>query len=241
MVNRICWQCGVTAHMSLPRTYKGGTSFSACGKPTVWDFAFPVDEHGFPQGEYIYVIYVCDECGYPSLALYRCVPDPESDGVTLSEYPLQWIPSQAEDHQFSGVPENVAAAANEAFRCFSIQAYRASVIMARSVLEGIANEKISASYKMNSKGEKCDKTLKEKIKDMVKEDIITRKLGEKASAIKDVGNSSTHNIFEKITKIDAASTLAFLELVIQQVYTQEAQLQQLGKTVDNIRKKKRTA
>lgn len=241
MVNRICWQCGVTAHMSLPRTYRGGTSFSAYGEPTIQDFAFPVDEHGFPQGEYLYVIYVCDECGYPNLAQYRCIPDPESDGVTLSEYPLQWIPSRAEDHRFSGVPENVAAAANEAFRCFSIQAYRASVIMARSVLEGIANTKISEPLKTGANGKKYDKNLKEKIMDMVKEDIITRKLGEMASAIKDVGNSSTHNIFEKITKTDAANTLTFLELVIQQVYTQEAQLQQLGETVDNIRKKKRTA
>lgn len=113
--------------------------------------------------------------------------------------------------------------------------------MARSVLEGIANTKISEPLKTGANGKKYDKNLKEKIKDMVKEDIITRKLGEMASAIKDVGNSSTHNIFEKITKTDAANTLTFLELVIQQVYTQEAQLQQLGKTVDNIRKKKRTA
>ena len=241
MVNRICWQCGVTAHMSLPRTYRRIASFNNHSEPNIWDFTFPLDESGKPRGEYLYVIYACDECGYPNIAQYDYIEDDESGGIRIANLPLQWIPSQAEDHRFSEVPENVAAAANEAFRCFSIQAYRASVIMARSVLEGIANEKISASYKMNSKGEKCDKTLKEKIKDMVKEDIITRKLGEKASAIKDVGNSSTHNIFEKITKTDAANTLTFLELVIQQVYTQEAQLQQLGKTVDNIRKKKRTA
>ena len=227
--------------MSLPRTYRRIASFNNHSEPNIWDFAFPLDESGKPRGEYLYVIYACDECGYPNIAQYDYIEDDESGGIRIANLPLQWIPSQAEDHRFSEVPENVAAAANEAFRCFSIQAYRASVIMARSVLEGIANEKISASYKMNSKGEKCDKTLKEKIKDMVKEDIITRKLGEKASAIKDVGNSSTHNIFEKITKTDAANTLTFLELVIQQVYTQEAQLQQLGKTVDNIRKKKQTA
>lgn len=238
MVNRICWQCGVTAHMSLPKIYRSVTSFSVYDKPTVWDFAFPVDERGLPQGEYLYVIYVCDECGYPNLAQYRCIPNPESNGVLLSKSPIQWIPSRAEDHQFSGVPENVAAAANEAFRCFSIQAYRASVIMARSVLEGIANEKISVPYKINSKGEKYDKTLKEKIEDMVKEEAISKKLGEKASLIKDVGNSSTHNIFEEITETDAAGTLGFLELTIQEVYTQEAQLQQLGKTVENIRQKK---
>ena len=227
--------------MSLPRTYRRIASFNNHSEPNIWDFAFPLDESGKPRGEYLYVIYACDECGYPNIAQYDYIEDDESGGIRIANLPLQWIPSQAEDHRFSEVPENVAAAANEAFRCFSIQAYRASVIMARSVLEGIANTKISEPLKTGANGKKYDKNLKEKIKDMVKEDIITRKLGEMASAIKDVGNSSTHNIFEKITKTDAANTLTFLELVIQQVYTQEAQLQQLGKTVDNIRKKKRTA
>lgn len=222
--------------MSLPRTARSVAFGGLPQGPTIWDFAFPLDERREPQGKFLYVIFVCDECGYPSLA--KCRRDEEESRFSLSE-PLEWIPSKAEDHQFSDVPESVADAANEAYKCFSVQAYRASVIMARSVLEGIANEKISEPFKIRKNGEKYDKTLKEKINDMVTEGVISRGLGDKAAVITEMGNSSTHNVFEEITESDAAGTLNFLELVIQEVYTHENQLRQLGKTVENIKEKKR--
>lgn len=236
MVNRVCWKCGITAHMSLPRTAQSATLSGRSQGPQIWDFAFPLDENGEPQGAFLYVIFVCDECGYPSVA--KCRYKREGYSVSFSE-PLEWIPSKAEDHQFSDVPKSVADAANEAYKCFSVQAYRASVIMARSVLEGIANEKISEPFKTRKNGDKYDKTLKEKIEDMVTEGVISKGLGDKANVIKEMGNSSTHNVFEEITESDAAGTLDFLELVIQEVYTHESQLQQLGKTVEGIKKKKR--
>lgn len=106
--------------------------------------------------------------------------------------------------------------------------------MARSVLEGIANEKISEPRKKNG----YDKDLKDKIKDMVTEEIISKKLGAKANVIKDIGNSSTHNIFEDISEDDAADTLEFLSLVIDEVYRQESQLNRLGRRTEKIKKKK---
>lgn len=201
------------------------------------DFAFPLTSDGELQGKHLYIIYVCDNCGYPNIAKYTAYTD-KWRTIRHSAEPVEWIPLRAEDHTFVDVPKRVVSAANEAFRCFSIQAYRASVIMARSVLEGIANEKIQAPFKINSKGEKIDKNLKEKIKNMKDEEVISRKLGNKASAIQNIGNGSTHNIFQEITKEDASIVLGFLDLVIREVYTQEAQLKKLGKTSDEIKREK---
>lgn len=97
--------------------------------------------------------------------------------------------------------------------------------MARTVLEGIANSKINP-VKENG----YEKDLKEKIKDLGKAGIISKRLEDKASIIKDIGNGSTHNIFEEITETDAINTLNFLDLLIDEVYTQEAQYDQLGQT-----------
>ncbi len=201
------------------------------------DFAFPLTSDGELQGKHLYIIYVCDNCGYPNIAKYTAYTD-KWRTIRHSAEPVEWIPLRAEDHTFVDVPKRVVSAANEAFRCFSIQAYRASVIMARSVLEGIANKKISEPYKTDAKGKRHDKDLKEKIKDMKEEGIISKKLGDKASVIKDIGNGSTHNIFHEISKDDASATLGFLDLVIQEVYTQEAQLKKLGKTSDEIKREK---
>lgn len=201
------------------------------------EYTFPRNSDGELSGEYVYAIYVCDECGYPNIAKYGMYQTNPGE-TEYSAEPVEWIPLRAEDHTFVDVPKRVVSAANEAFRCFSIQAYRASVIMARSVLEGIANEKIQAPFKINSKGEEIDKNLKEKIKNMKDEEVISRKLGNKASAIQNIGNGSTHNIFQEIAKEDASIVLGFLDLVIREVYTQEAQLKKLGKTSDEIKREK---
>lgn len=237
MVNRVCWKCGIATHMSLPKSEVTVPGIYRSYPLSAMEYIFPRDSNGEPQGKYVYAILVCDECGYPNIAKYA-VRQNDSGEFEYSAVPVEWIPSRAEDHSFADVPKRVASAANEAFRCFSIQAYRSSVIMARSVLEGIANEKIRHRSKTTSKGKEFDKGLTEKIKDMEDEEVISKKLGDKASAIKDIGNNSTHSIFQEISKEEASIVLDFLDLVIQEVYTQEAQLKKLEKTSDKIERKK---
>lgn len=237
MDNRYCWHCGVFAEMKLPNEDMPRLGYPAGYTPGASEFSFPRDETGSFTDDFVFVIYVCNYCGYPNIAKYE-TDEIDSSDIEYLHDPVEWVPLRAEDHTFVDVPKRVASAANEAFRCFSIQAYRASVIMARSVLEGIANEKIHAPFKTNSKGEEIDKDLKEKIKNMKEEGIISKKLGDKTSVIRDIGNGSAHNIFHEISKDDASATLGFLDLVIQEVYTQEAQLKKLGKTSEEIKREK---
>lgn len=223
--------------MKLPNEDMPRFGYTAGYTPGASEFSFPRDAAGSFTDDFVFVIYVCDYCGYPNIAKYE-TDEIDSSGIEYLGDPVEWVPLQADDHAFTDVPKKVASAANEAFRCFSIQAYRASVIMARSVLEGIANENIDNCSRTTSKGKEFDKGLTEKIKDMEAKGIISKKLGSKASVIKDIGNGSTHNIFHEISKDDASATLGFLDLVIQEVYTQEAQLKKLGKTSEEIRREK---
>lgn len=223
--------------MKLPNEGMPRLWYPAGYTPGASEFSFPRDAAGSFTDDFVFVIYVCDYCGYPNIAKYE-TDEIDSSDIEYLHDPVEWIPLRADDHTFVDVPKRVASAANEAFRCFSIQAYRASVIMARSVLEGIADEKIRAPFRTNSKGKEIDKNLTAKIKDMKDEEVISRELGNKASAIQNIGNGSTHNIFQEITKEDASIVLGFLDLVIREVYTEEAQLKKLGKTSEEIKREK---
>lgn len=118
----------------------------------------------------------------------------------------------------------MANAASEAYKCFSIGAYRATVITARSVLEAIATKKISSPA--DDRGR--DKGLKEKLKNLVDEGVISSQLGDYASVIKDIGDGSTHNIFEPVTKNEASYILDFLDMIIDEVYQRNAKLKKLA-------------
>lgn len=80
------------------------------------------------------------------------------------------------------------------------------MIMARSVLEVIITEKIQSPANEHGK----DKTLNAKLRDAAKEGVISKRLGDLAATIKDVGNGSTHNIFEEIRVVpEFLRTLVF--------------------------------
>ena len=200
--------------MELPQLgtrylYEAGTQLMDCMFPK------PKDRAG--NGESSFVVYVCANCGYPNIARY-----PQED-VDFDE-PEEWIPASVIGKEYSDVPKTVANAASEAYKCFSIGAYRATVITARSVLEAIATKKISSPA--DDRGR--DKGLKEKLKNLVDEGVISSQLGDYASAIKDIGDGSTHNIFEPVTKNEASYILDFLDMIIDEVYQRNAKLKKLA-------------
>ncbi|RSX57739.1 DUF4145 domain-containing protein [Bifidobacterium samirii] len=215
---RECWNCHTYANMSLPRfwgqtPYDRGTDLMDC--------TFPRQEDRQENDGTYFVIYKCDRCGYPNIAHYA---EPTSDDPYEPFEPFEWIPASATGKQYSDVPADVAQAASECYKCFNIGAYRAVVIMARSVLEAIITEKIS--HPANQQGK--DKTLTVKLKDAADAGIIDRRLSDLAKAIKDIGNGATHNIFEEVSKDEAAYILGFMDLLIEDLYQQEERLKKLA-------------
>lgn len=215
MPTRICWNCHVLSNMELPQL---GTRYLYEAGTQLMDCMFPKPEDCQGNRESSFVVYVCANCGYPNIARYSQEGDVDFDN------PEEWIPASSIGKEYSDVPKTVANAASEAYKCFSIGAYRATVITARSVLEAIATKKISSPA--DDRGR--DKGLKEKLKNLVDEGVISSQLGDYASAIKDIGDGSTHNIFEPVTKNEASYILDFLDMIIDEVYQRNAKLKKLA-------------
>lgn len=220
MPTRTCWNCHVLSNMKLPKLqaqylFDNGTQLSDC--------TFPKPEDSHEDTNYFFVLYVCANCGYPNIARYLRGESLAEDSFDY-DAPEEWIPAFGIGKEYSDVPETVADAASEAYKCFSIGAYRATVITARSVLEEITTSKISSPA--NDRGK--DKGLKEKLNDLVNEGIISSQLGEYASTIKDIGDGSTHNISVPVTKNEASYVLDFLDMIIDEIYQRNAKFEKLA-------------
>lgn len=197
-------------------------------------YTFPKPEDLENDEKYIFVIYQCDCCGYPNIGRYD-TEQMKVKGVYASL--IDWIPESAIGKEYPDVPKRIASAASECHECFSIGAYRAAVIMARSVLEAIITEKIQKPSNERRK----DKTLNAKLKDAAEEGVISKRLGELAGAIKDIGNGSTHNIFEEIGEDEASYVLGFMDQLIAETYQRDgqlAELTELSQRLEQAREKK---
>ncbi len=121
MASRVCWNCDTKAHM----TFVSNSMVS----------------HDLDDAMLVAGMFTCDECGHPSMGIgsarrgYSAVPD-------LLEGPgTRWEPAHGAARDFPDVPDHIADAATEAVRCHSINAFRASILLARSVIEATAKEK----------------------------------------------------------------------------------------------------
>ncbi len=226
MIARTCWHCHTYANMSLPKLraqylYDDGSQVSDCTFPKPGSIQDDDDNY--------FVIYQCDHCGYPNIAHHKRGQSIDDPGTLVG-----WIPLSGVGKEYFDVPDRISSAASECHKCFSIGAYRATVIMARSVLEAIITEKIQNPA--NERGK--DKILSIKLKDAADESVISKRLGDLADAIKDIGNGSTHNIFEEISKDDAEYILGFMDLLIEEIYQQDERLSKLAKKKQQLEQAK---
>ncbi|MBI9114298.1 DUF4145 domain-containing protein [Sanguibacter suaedae] len=121
---------------------------------------------------------------------------------------LEWHPSKVEGKQFPDVPEHIASAADEAYRCFSISALRAAILLGRSVVEATAKDKGIV------KG-----TLATKINGLEAAGHIRPLIAETAHEIRFLGNDMAHGDFiEPVSDGQAADVLAFMDEVLNEVY-----------------------
>jgi uncharacterized protein DUF4145 len=121
---------------------------------------------------------------------------------------VQHWPQQVMSKTFPDVPDHIAAAASEAYRCYSIQAYRAAVLLARSVIEATAKEK------------GIDKgALAVKIDLMQQQNLIREYVKDAAHEVRFLGNEMAHGDF--VTPVDEAEaelTLTLMDEVLNEVF-----------------------
>lgn len=154
----------------------------------------------------------CDNCGHASLAL---ASEFVVGGSTYAEYfdrtpgeLMEWFPRAGSAPRFVDVPEHIARAAGEAHSAYSISAYMAAILMARTVVEATAKEK---GYNQGS--------LLAKIDDLAAGNIIRSGTRDAAHEIRHLGNDMAHGDITDIPDSDdVADVLALMDEVINEVF-----------------------
>lgn len=137
----------------------------------------------------------------------RSVSAPTSDGTIF-----EWWPKQVGGKHFPDVPDPIAEAADEGYRCYGIDAYRAAVLLARSVIEATAKDK-----------QITDGRLVTKIDAMHEAELIRKVVKDGAHEVRHLGNDMAHGDFvEPVEQADAEEVLFLMAEVLHDVYQQDA-------------------
>jgi len=150
--------------------------------------------------------------GFPLLH-DRSTPDEISKTLIGSvEY---WEPVAPVGKDYEDVPADIAEPAGEAYRCLSIGAFRAAVLMSRAVIEAAAKNKGTTKGK-----------LIEKIDELARLAILRPITAEAAHALRVMGNDMAHGDFAtaKITQEDAEDALVLMDEVLNDAFAVESRL-----------------
>jgi hypothetical protein len=167
-----------------------------------WDEALPTGATAR------YGAWVCDACHQP------VVGEPAPSGE-----PVRYYPQRVAEPSLPDVPDDVAADAREAHRCFSVGAHRAAVVMARRAMQSAALENGAP-----------DQPLVEQIDWLEGQRLITPQMREVAHAIRLAGNVGAHPDRDGLRDVgepDAQAVIEFLDDFLKYVYEIPARLQRL--------------
>lgn len=122
--------------------------------------------------------------------------------------PLTWTPEKIGGREFPDVPDHIASAADEAFRCWSINGLRSSILLSRAVIEATCKDKGV------TKGQ-----LKTKIDDMHAKGFIRSFTQEAAHELRYLGNDMAHGDFvDEVDHDDAEAVLDVMAEILNEVY-----------------------
>lgn len=202
MASRVCWNCGKDSHFE------------------------PLGNSFFTQLREFYTrAYICDCCNTLSIAALYPLPGQPLDNISLAgassvfESPdavLSWYPLKPSGKAFEDVPRSISDAASEAYKCFSVEAYRAAMMLARGVVEAVAKDQGHTSG-----------TLFEKIDAMGEARQISPLAVDTAHEIRQVGNDMAHGDFVvSVGKDECQDVLNFMDALLDEVYIRPAKLNQ---------------
>lgn len=189
----------------------------------------PLSDATYTSGQETCAAFRCDHCGSLSIGtVEKTIPLAYS--MAAREYmrsettpEMNWYPKRLAGKEFPDVPPHIASAADEAHRCSSIGAYRAAILLGRSVVEATAKDK------------GVDRgTLAAKIDELEAAGHVRPLIAATAHEIRYLGNDMAHGDFvEPATNDQAEDVLAFMDEVLNEVYQTPARV--------NARKAARTA
>lgn len=200
MANRLCWKCSNKSHMTMH-----GVQHAA-------------RDDKYPGIRFVQAAFICDECQWLSIAWAPYTPRQGSqlspNFLESGRETLTWIPTAGEFTTYDDVPAHIAEAASEAHLCHSVDAYRASVLLARAVIEATAKDKGITNGR-----------LVQKIDAMHEAELIRKIVKEGAHEVRYLGNDMAHGDF--VDPIEAEESEEVLELmaeVLHDVYQQDARV-----------------
>ena len=166
-------------------------------------YTFLTNKIQHPKDRYTYyTISECNNCNFFFLV------ERNTNGNIKNIYPNS-LPRPINEK----TPDFLKKDLEEAYMCFSVDAYRATSVMARRALQSCCIEK----------GAKKDKKLRDQIDWLLGEQIITKDLKKWAHEVRLTGNDSAHppEDTEKDTPVsaeDAEDILTLLEQFIEVLY-----------------------
>ena len=127
-----------------------------------------------------------------------------------------WEPISPVGREYPDLPPEVASPADEAYRSYSIGAYRATVLLARAVIEAAAKSKGITSG-----------TLAAKIEKLAEERHVRKDVADSAHEARMIGNEVAHGDFAtaQLTAEDALDVLEIMDDVLDEVYAVATRLQ----------------
>jgi hypothetical protein len=196
MASAACWVCEDIAHMT---PVQGSVSLTS----------------GFWR-DTVMGCFRCDGCGSLSIAIAKGRPGSQDALDWLaSRSNLQWQPRITPElpaHDFPDVPLEIADAAAEAYGCYEVDAYRAAVLLARSVIEATAKNKGIRKGGLLSKIDAMS-------------DMIRPHVRDGAHQVRLFGNDMAHGDFvQDVTPEDADLVLTLMSEVLDDVYQSPARV-----------------
>ncbi|TDC45055.1 DUF4145 domain-containing protein [Actinomadura sp. KC345] len=127
----------------------------------------------------------------------------------------QFWPTSVGGKSFPDVPGDIAETADEAHRCYSIQAYRAAMAMVRAVIEATAKNKGITSG-----------NLENKIDQLALQGFIREDAKDAAHAVRLVGNDAAHGDLATmiLDKPDALDVLDLMDDILDEVFQSPAKV-----------------
>lgn len=166
----------------------------------------------------------CDGCGALSIASLWTgdiitAHDPQGIVAVLTDpHPFlgqpQWYPVDSRRRQYPDVPAEIAAAASEAHSCMTVEAYRGTVLLARSVIEATARDKGMTTG-----------NLMTKIDAMYDARLIREDMRDGAHEVRYLANEAAHGDFaDPVPRADAELILTLMDEVLDEVYQSPARV-----------------
>lgn len=166
----------------------------------------------------------CDHCKKLSIGstVIRASDWPPADLASAwwsKQVRIAWTPQNVAGKDFPDVPPHISSTADEAFKCKSIEAHRAAILMARSVIEATCKDKGVIKGQLASK-----------IDQLAEQGLLRPHTQEAAHELRFLGNDMAHGDFvSPVDAHDAEEVLTVMSEILDEVYQGPARILRMRK------------